>query len=400
MATRSRTPSPARAGRTSGRSSLSSSSEEERPLTEKQRYRKNVTALLKGVEDTFRALIKLNRKLYSLKQGQQLKFTVYTVASEPGQRRAVSPDEAFEGPETSRRLRSGVTKVEVMVDKKMLNEANMEFKDKIASMKEFMLEAKKTERPKQPPESFKGSYKPVFTGEAIRYLMVNANFGQTADGRNLMDQLELARNGYFLMNTSTILMHIHINVERLADQPNGSVYHPSAAMNEAFGGSIASLYRQRRVGTTGKNGKPIFKKYLNTDPSFNSYIAAQENHPEFLQRETGGRIEKPEGYLKISDLKILVNALNTYADGDLPEAEGSSVRGFLDNPDTRDRLLQEFFLVDSVRKMWTVRNEPRQQQKKEEQKLKRAQAGSRGTTPRGRGVRSPVLIPSRLAGGR
>lgn len=133
----------------------------------------------------------------------------------------------------------------------------------LKELKKYFTAAKKKDRAKARPESFTGTYTPVFAADALVAYFNNeggVGFGYV-DPRNansglLMDQLPMVKQGYLLRNTVTLLFYIYAHARALQKAENAQFAQSDDLMNQVFGGTIPAAYYSWKVNT----GKTKVKK--------------------------------------------------------------------------------------------------------------------------------------------
>jgi hypothetical protein len=140
-------------------------------------------------------------------------------------------------------------------NRKHLRSANAKFAREILELKNFLRVARKKERAPSTPESFSGTYTPVYAAPALLAYFTNgaAGFGNVQPGNAasglLMESLQMVRQGYLLRNTSTMLFYIYAHAQGLQDAANAQYARSDDLMNQVFGGQIPAAYYSWKVET-------------------------------------------------------------------------------------------------------------------------------------------------------
>lgn len=187
-----------------------------------EKYRitvKEFSKVLTDLGDSFKSLVTLNTVLESAGKGS---FLVYP-----------NPNQG---------------ESELTFDRKQLRSANSLFVKEILSLKNYLRVAKKKHRKPVKPESFSGTYTPVYAGDALRafFTIDTKRFGyvdpQNPSSGYLMDNLKMVQQGYLLRNTSTMLFYIYAHFNELQNADNAQYAHTDDIMTTAFGGNIPATY--------------------------------------------------------------------------------------------------------------------------------------------------------------
>lgn len=342
-----------------------------RTLTAEQRrerdaqYRvdpKQFTTVLKGLVQVFNSLVLLNSALGQAGKGSYL---VWQHPEQPGQL--------------------------IQFNRRHLRSANSKFARALVELKNYLRVSRKKTREPVRPESFSGTYTPVYAGEALRHFFTAApgNFGplnpvqaaQTQQaGAALMDSLPRAQQGYLLRNTSTMLFYIYAHANQLQDAENAQFARSDAIMNESFGGAIPAAFYSVRGGD-GKTVKVSMDEAVRQgaiQAPLNTYQVIQVTHPEF----------NPQRFNTYFFQNIA--AANYYSRNALAAEQGglAAQAAVLNQPDIRQAMLNEHNIVKQVSAQWHDLLEPgrkanRDARKREQDAQKRATGG--GGRGRGRG---------------
>lgn len=225
---------------------------------------KQFTDILKGLVKIFNGLAVLNSALGQAGKGAYL---VWDHPTQPGQ---------F-----------------LQLNRRQIKSANSKFAAALLDLKNYLRVSRKKTREQIKPDSFSGTYTPVYAGEALTtfFTRTPGNFGplnpieaqrtQQA-GDSLMDQLVMAKQGYLLRNTITMLFYIYAHAQNIQDPANAQFARSDDVMTEAFGGIIpAAFYSQ----TAGKKtlkipmAEAIQRGFI--PAAMNTYQVVQANHPDF-----------------------------------------------------------------------------------------------------------------------
>lgn len=279
-------------------------------------------------------------------------------------------------------------------NRKHLRSAQAAFAKSILELKNYLRVSKKKTRDPVLPESFSGTYTPVYAGEALKYFFTAApqNFGplhpieavrtQQA-GQALMDNLPMVREGFLLRNTSTMLFYIYAHAyvdpetgeQGLQAKDNAQFARSDDVMMTAFGGNIPAAFYAFR----GQDGKPAkitmaqaIQQGVVQAPGLNTYQVIQVTRPDFNPNRFNTYF-----YQNIAAANYYSKAALA-ADPTLVEvAEG------LQRPDIRQAMLNEHNLVKTVSAEWHELLEPgrkiqRDARKREKDLMKKQVAGQRG----------------------
>lgn len=315
---------------------------------------KGFAEILKGLVQIFNSLTVLNSALGQAGKGAYL---VWQHPTQPGQ---------F-----------------IQFNRRHLRSANSKFAKALLDLRNYLRVSRKKTREPVRPESFSGTYTPVYAGPALQRFFNAApgNFGplnpieaaktQVAEA-GLMDQLDMAKQGYLLRNTSTMLFYIYAHAQNLQAQDNAQFARADDVMNEAFGADIPAAFYSYR-GADGKTIKVPMNEAINSgvikDP-LNTFQVIQQMHPDF----------NPDRFNTYFFQNIA--AANYYSraallqDTNLVQAAKA-----LDRADVRQSMLEEHNMVKAVSAQWhellePSRKEQRDRRKREKDAEKRA-AGRR-----------------------
>ena len=223
--------------------------------------------ILKGMVQIFNSLVLLNTALGQAGKGAYLAFP--------------NPNPGNEG-------------TMIPFNRKHLRSANAKFGRSILSLKNYLRVSKKKTRDPVKPESFSGTYTPVYAGDALRtfFTAQPGNFGplnpQNAAatgvaGAALMDSLPMVRQGYLLRNTSTMLFYIYAHANQLQDAANAQFARSDDVMTQAFGGQIPAAFYSYK-GDDGKTVKVPMAQAVASGAigaPMNTYQVIQVSRPDF-----------------------------------------------------------------------------------------------------------------------
>lgn len=148
-------------------------------------------------------------------------------------------------------------------NRKHLRSAHAKFSKGILSLKNYLRVSKKKTKDPVKPESFSGTYTPVFAGPALTAFFTHSprNFGPLHPledyktgkaGDALMTHLPMVSQGYLLRNTSTMLFYIYAHANGLQDTDNAQYARSDDVMTAIFGGDIPAAF----YAFKGDDGKP------------------------------------------------------------------------------------------------------------------------------------------------
>jgi hypothetical protein len=186
--------------------------------------------ILKGLVQIFNSLVLLNTALGQAGKGAYL---AYPNTAQPG---------TF-----------------IPFNRKHLRSANAKFSKQLLLLKNYLRVSKKKTRDPVAPNSFSGTYTPVYAGEALQRFFNAApgNFGPLGPkaaaasgvaGAALMDSLQMVKQGYLLRNTSTMLFYVYAHANNLQARDNAQYASSDQVMMEAFGGQIPAAFYSYRSG--------------------------------------------------------------------------------------------------------------------------------------------------------
>ena len=249
----------------------------------------------------------------------------------------------------------------VQFGKKELRQATSSFIQNLKDLKQHVRAARRKPRKPVEPSSFSGVYTPVYVGDALRTFFNEANFGPvdpaTGSRTLLVDNLPLAKTGYLLRNTITMLFFIHAYSEGLQNQANAQLTRSSPVMLKAFGGKIpAEFYTKKEMDEKGnvvkttkirmsdavKQGVPQMNTY-DTIRAYKTFDPA-EFKTYFFQNIASAN------YYSIADLR--------------QDPELSQVAGYLEQQDIQAHMLSEHQLVKTVSAAWRGLHEAERARKK------------------------------------
>ena len=309
--------------------------------------------VLKGIVTIFNSLVTLNSALGKAGKGAQLVWA----GQAPGQ---------F-----------------VHFNRRHMRSANSRFARTILDLKNYLRVSRKKVRDPVRPESFSGTYTPVYAGEALQAFFNSRpeNFGSVnpavAGSPSLMNSLDMAKQGYLLRNTSTMLFYIYAHAQQLQDPANAQFARSDAVMDAAFGGNILAAFYPLKDA----NGSKITMANAvaqGLTPGLNTYQAIQQTRADFNPARFNTYF-----YQNIAASNYYSRAVLA-ADPALAPAAGA-----LQQADIRAAMLAEHNLVKETSAHWHDLLEPgrkvqRDARKKTADAAKRAAGGvaARGRTRR------------------
>lgn len=257
-------------------------------------------------------------------------------------------------------------------NRKHLRSANAKFAKSILLLKNYLRASRKKTRDPVLPESFSGTYTPVYAGEALRSLFNPANnFGAlhpAQGGDPLIASLGMATQGYLLRNTSTMLFYIYAHANELQAADNAQFASSDQAMMTAFGGKIPAAFYSYKQG--GKSVKVPMEQAVAQGlirAPLNTYDVIRVSHPTFNPARFNTYF-----YQNIA-------ASNYYSKAALAaEPALAAAAEALAQDDVRQAMLAEHNLVKQVSAEWHDILEPgrkvqRDARKKEQDAIKKAQ---------------------------
>ena len=201
--------------------------------------------ILKGLTQIFGSLVQLNQALGQAGKGAYL---------------------AFPNPQQPGTF--------IPFNRKHARSANARFSKSIMALKNYLRVSKKKTREQLRPESLAGTYTPVYASDALRAFFERgaAGFGplhplqaaQTGQaGDALMNSLQLARQGYLLRNTTTMLFYIYAHTNQLQAADNAQYARSDEIMNDAFASNIPAAFYSYKVEVhpATENKKAKYKTY-------------------------------------------------------------------------------------------------------------------------------------------
>ena len=291
--------------------------------------------------------------------------------------------------------------VEYALNTRAIKSLNTTFKNRLKSVKKVVSTGftKKKDREPGDPSTLKGIYGPVYSGVysvdedtgvemgAINQFITNGNFGfvepdNDASGA-LIDELNLARQGYFLRNTLNNLFYIHIYAEELQNNPNAAnIVTSSDAMRAAFGGTIPSLYVQRQIGTRTET-KIVYNKKTNTETEIQKVKPVYEKIDNANALNTFDAIQtvRPNFNPDAFELFYLqsISSLNLYTREHLKCDDNLRVAydHMMEDAEVRQQLLDEHQIVNNASVIWRQIREPERKRRSDVKKAQRKAEGRR-----------------------
>lgn len=247
------------------------------------------------------------------------------------------------------------------LNRKHIRSANAWYGSHIMEDKKVLTFAKKKKRTTALPESLRGTFSPVFAGDALRAFFNNnpGGFGpldpeeaartQQA-GVALMDRLPLAKSGKILRNGLTMLFYLYVRANNLQMEDNASFTRVDDHWRNCFGGNIPSAFFLFREDANGKIPKipmadAVEKGYTKTP--LNTFDALSLSRPEFNREEFNTYYFQniaAANYFPVSTLKGNESMAGIVAD--------------LENPEIRAQMLAEHNLIKAASSAWKRLLEP------------------------------------------
>lgn len=278
-------------------------------------------------------------------------------------------------------------------NRKHLRSAQAKFSRSLLQLKNYLRVSKKKTRDPVRPESFSGTYTPVYAGDALRqFFTANpGNFGplhpveaartQQA-GAALMDSLQMVSQGYLLRNTSTMLFYIYAHANQLQAQDNAQFARSDEVMMQAFGGQIPAAFYAFR-GQDGKPAKIPMQQAVAQGavqaPGINTYEVIRLTRPDF----------DPQRFNTYFYQNIA--AANYYSKAALAADQNlAAAAEALQRDDVRQAMLNEHNTVKAVSAEWHELLEParkanRDARKKQQDAVKKQQRQQQGGAQGGQG---------------
>ena len=270
------------------------------------------------------------------------------------------------------------------LDKKKLRTANTNFGRQLVSLGRYFTMSKKKPREKVRPDSFKGTYTPVYAGDALveffsrdpkRFGSVDVA-GGTNTGGNIMDQLPLAKAGYLLRNTITMLFYIYAHNNNLQDPENAQIAKSDDYMTAAFGGNIAATFYSSR-GSDGKISKIPMDQAVRDgliDGPWNTYEVISDLYPAGTRNKKGQDVAFNKDRFNTYYYQNIA-AANYYSKtamveavkNNVPENIGTEAQ-YLADPANRQAMLREHTLVKAFSAEWHDVLEPDRKAKRDARK--------------------------------
>ena len=205
-------------------------------------------------------------------------------------------------------------------NRKHLRSANAQFAKSILILKNYLRVSKKKNRDQVKPESFSGTYTPVYAGDALRqfFTMDINRFGfidpATKQEGSLMAALPYVQAGYLLRNTNTMLFYIYAHANELQDKENAQYVRSDDIMTTSFGGQIPAAFYSIKVGKkTSKT--PMDQAVAGGIGPFNTY--------DVIRSSPGYAYFNPAEFNTYFFQNIA--AANYYSKGDLTNVPGFQV---------------------------------------------------------------------------
>lgn len=246
-------------------------------------------------------------------------------------------------------------------NRKHLRSANAKFSKTILLLKNYLRVSKKKTREPVRPESFAGTYTPVYAGDALREFftrrpdgfgpigpkaaLVAQQQGQEAGqaGQPLMGSLAMVQQGYLLRNTSTMLFYIYAHANQLQLADNAQFARSDDVMMGAFGGQIAASFFSYKTAD-GKTAKVSMAQAVQQGligGPMNTYDVIRQSYPTF----------NPERFNTYYYQNIA--AANYYSKAALAaDATLAPAAQALAREDVRAAMLQEHNVVKAVSQEW------------------------------------------------
>lgn len=266
-------------------------------------------------------------------------------------------------------------------NRKHLRSANAKFTKNILLLKNYLRVSKKKTRDPVKPESFSGTYTPVFAGDALRVFFTAApeRFGPLGPkeaiatqqgGPALMDSLQMASQGYLLRNTSTMLFYIYAHANNLQAPDNAQFARSDEVMIQAFGADIPAAFLSYR----GADGKPV-KISMNEAVAQGIVQQPLSTYQVIINLYPPGTLNQ-----KGQDVGFRPERFNTYYYQNIAAANYYSKAALAANPalaeaatalardDVRQAMLREHNVVKQVSEEWHDILEPGRKQQRDARK--------------------------------
>jgi len=240
--------------------------------------------------------------------------------------------------------------------------------------KKVFRDAKKKKRANSDPSSLRGTFSPVYAGEALRAFFNNnpGGFGpanpeeaaRTQEaGEALMDKLPLIKEGLALRNSITILYYLYVRANGLQMEDNASFTKVDDHWRQCFGGNIPATFFLLPSEEDGSKPPKILmtqavKDKLTPKP-LNTFDAMRRVLPDF----------NPEEFNACFFQNIA--AANYIPRGQLDkDPKMKSIADRLADPAVRAAMLEEHNIIKAANEDWKRLVEPARKQKREANKLK------------------------------
>lgn len=284
-------------------------------------------------------------------------------------------------------------------NKRHLRSANSVFTRELRDLKKYIKVCGKKKREKVKPESFSGTYSPVYAGPALRAFFGDLQgFGpitpnhpnyDAASGsylaeidpaepefdpttnllKPLMSYLPRVQEGYFMRNTCTMLFYFHSYAQRLrVNDNNWSIIKSSPMMDYCFGGDIPATIYSRKLAD-GKTSKTLMYEAVGKEVDgvlieapLNTYDVIRLSYP--MSHEIAKKRFDPTSFhtfyfQNFASPNYLSQTLAKHAEDLAAQPEYAAVYGDmvgvaanLGNKSYRDDMLQEHTLVKEVSQAW------------------------------------------------
>jgi hypothetical protein len=311
---------------------------------------KDFTAILQHLVQQFNALITLNTAFAKISVTDKGVPLLFPTTERPQDADPNNPNDWLE------------------LKRKDLRSANAKFAKAIKELKHYLRVCNKKTRDPTKPEDFRGTYTPVFGGDALRDFLQNgaANFGHVDpdDGASqaLMDFLPMAKEGYFLRNTITMMFYIYAHAQNLQNSDNAQFTRSDDVMSHAFGGNIPAAFFSSR-DTQGKPVKMLMTDYIQQGgQAYNTYDIIRSQYPEGTIKVGKDGKQKDIGFYanRFSTYYFQnIAALNYYPKAILEsDANFQAQKDYLNQDTVRQAMLDEHALVKQVSEIWKNRLEP------------------------------------------
>lgn len=268
---------------------------------------------------------------------------------------------------------------------KDLRAQNARFVKDLQELRKVFSHSMKKSRDLLTPDSFAGTYTPVYAGPALTtfFTLKPENFGYVDPGNSssglLMDQLSLVKQGFMLRNTTTMLFYIYAHYNNLQSPENAQFTSADDVMLKAFGGDVPAGYvsyltdPSQRIDPNVKRTKeekavkPV--KKVMADAVAEGLLEQQLNTFDSIRLVYDFNPESFKTYFYQN-----IAAANYYSRANMVDAsflsreDGEKVSGYLSDEDARQQMLIEHNLVKDVSDKWHCVLEPDRKKQRDQKK--------------------------------